>query len=276
MGIKFSQLPIASSVASDDYIAVLDSSESVLKRTPINHASQGSAYGLGTTTEYGHNKIIDNLSQNTLVSGESLSARQGNVIANDMGQVELSTTAAYAHNQGDYFILIGQFVKCIQAISVGDTINLGTNVEATNIGAVLGQLNSKIGDTAIPSRLGTTITGAIYNNSKGYVYATISKSNYTTNAAMLSALYERYLELEAEARFKAHIARNNILYNLVDRTNAIFSACVENYTVNPYSLRLNTILLSEYKISYMDSTDNFSRQDISSSAPSFDMYLVLI
>ena len=144
MGIKFSQLPIASSVASDDYIAVLDTSESVLKRTAINHASEGTAYGLGTTTAYGHTKIVDNLAQSTLTPGESLSSRQGNVIANDLGQVELTTTAAYAHSIGDFFILIGQFVTLIQAISVGDTITLGSNVEATNIGSVLGQLNSKL------------------------------------------------------------------------------------------------------------------------------------
>ena len=167
MGIKFSQLPIASSVASDDYLAVLDTSEGVLKRTPINHASQGSAYGLSTTTEYGHSKLIDNLTTSSLTEGQALAARQGNVLANDMGQVETSTTAAYAHSAGEYFILIGQFVKCLQNIAVGGTITLGTNVEATSIGAVLGQLNSNIGsvNTKIGqsdiSNIATTITGAL-------------------------------------------------------------------------------------------------------------------
>ena len=45
-----------------------------------NHASTGTTYGVGTTSNYGHNKIIDNLTSSTLVNGESLSAHQGYVL----------------------------------------------------------------------------------------------------------------------------------------------------------------------------------------------------
>lgn len=144
MGTKFSELPEASSVAADDYIAVLNCSENTLMKTHVSHASEDPAYGLGTVDKYGHVKIVDNVQHSMLASGEALSARQGNVLANNMGQLELTTTAAYNHAVGEYFVVAGQFVKCISNIQVGDVIRLDVNAQATNIGSVLNQLNNQI------------------------------------------------------------------------------------------------------------------------------------
>lgn len=132
--IKFSQLPIATDVAADDYYAVLDTSENILKRAVVSHASEHSTYGLGTAEKYGHNKVIDDLGTTHLRSGEALSARQGNVIAKNLGQIEATTTAEFAHQIDDCFMFMGQFVHCIDTIDVGDTINIGTNVEVTSVG----------------------------------------------------------------------------------------------------------------------------------------------
>lgn len=144
MGIKFSQLPIATEVASNDYVAMLDTSEEELKRIAINHASTTDAFGLGTATAYGHNKIIDDLSKTSFTNGEALSAHQGNILANDLGYVESNSTAVHAHAVGEYFIFQGQFVKCTAAISISDTIALGTNVAATDVGSVLSTLDSSV------------------------------------------------------------------------------------------------------------------------------------
>ena len=59
MGVKFSELHIipTNDVASDDYYAVLDSSEGMLKRAAIEHSSESPAYGIGTETKFGHLKI---------------------------------------------------------------------------------------------------------------------------------------------------------------------------------------------------------------------------
>ena len=46
-----------------------------------NHASSQSTYGLGTTSNYGHNKVIDNLTSTEYRNGESLSAFQGKVLS---------------------------------------------------------------------------------------------------------------------------------------------------------------------------------------------------
>lgn len=49
---------------------------------PANHASTATTYGVGTTINYGHNKIINDLNKSSLVNGESLSAHQGYVLKN--------------------------------------------------------------------------------------------------------------------------------------------------------------------------------------------------
>ena len=142
MGIKFSQLPLASEVASDDYIAVLDTSENVLKRTAISHASETDAYGLGTAQAYGHNKVIDNLGSSTYANGEVLSAHAGNTLATNVGKLEMGATAASVHSKGEYFMWDGNgghYVKATIAIAVGDTLTLGTNVAAVNATSVVSE-----------------------------------------------------------------------------------------------------------------------------------------
>lgn len=61
MGVKISQLPAlpTTAVASDDYLPILDTSDSILKRTTANHATNTAAFGLGSTANYGHVKLSD-------------------------------------------------------------------------------------------------------------------------------------------------------------------------------------------------------------------------
>lgn len=42
-----------------------------------NHSSTNNTYGLGDTSKYGHNKIINNLNREIYADGEALSAKQG-------------------------------------------------------------------------------------------------------------------------------------------------------------------------------------------------------
>lgn len=159
MGVKFSQLPTATEVASDDYLAVLDSSESVLKKTAIDHASTDATYGLGTTSNYGHTKVIDDVTHSVANNGEALAAHQGNALAKDMGVLEVSDTATVAHASGDQFMWKSQYVKAKTAIAIGDTLSTSTNVTATNIGAEIVAASSS-GTSAF---IGTTaeVTAAI-------------------------------------------------------------------------------------------------------------------
>lgn len=51
-----------------------------------SHSSSTTEYGVGSSSQYGHNKVIDNLNSSQFVAGESLSAYQGNVLKNLINQ----------------------------------------------------------------------------------------------------------------------------------------------------------------------------------------------
>lgn len=49
-------------------------------KAPTSHSSSATTYGVGTTSNYGHNKVINNLTTSTYSDGNSLSAYQGYVL----------------------------------------------------------------------------------------------------------------------------------------------------------------------------------------------------
>jgi len=61
-----------------------------------------------------------------------------------VASVEASSTATAAHAAGEYLILDGQIYKATDAIAIGDTIAVGTNVSATTVGAVLKSLSDAL------------------------------------------------------------------------------------------------------------------------------------
>lgn len=58
---------------------------------PTSHASTGTGYGVGTSANYGHNKIIDDATKSTLTNGESLSAHMGYILNNQDVEYVVST-----------------------------------------------------------------------------------------------------------------------------------------------------------------------------------------
>lgn len=56
---------------------------------PLDHASTEWTYGPGTSTEYGHCRIIDNLNTSTNSTGYALSAHQGYVLEQKFGTVQI-------------------------------------------------------------------------------------------------------------------------------------------------------------------------------------------
>ena len=55
---------------------------------PMNHSSRDNEYGIGSESEYGHVKIINNLNATEYVSGQVLSAYQGTVLKKDIATVD--------------------------------------------------------------------------------------------------------------------------------------------------------------------------------------------
>ncbi len=59
---------------------------------PDKHSSTSSTYGLGSTSEYGHVKLIDNLTSERYNAGEVLSSHQGYVLNDKINDLDDSLT----------------------------------------------------------------------------------------------------------------------------------------------------------------------------------------
>lgn len=66
----------------------------------------------------------------------ALTAKQGNLLAKDIGQIESTDIAVYAHALNSYFMWKGQYVRATQAISVGGSIS-AVNTEVTSVSTEL-------------------------------------------------------------------------------------------------------------------------------------------
>lgn len=69
---------------------------------PVAHASTNNKYGLATGSNYGHVKTIDNLTTASNVSGEALSAYQGNILNTAINNLKKSLTTWTKQSVGKY------------------------------------------------------------------------------------------------------------------------------------------------------------------------------
>lgn len=67
-----------------------------------------------------------------------------NNILGDCATVEETTTASKAYDIGDYLVMDGYFYKVTAAISAGNTLVVGGNIEQTNVGAEISTLNKDL------------------------------------------------------------------------------------------------------------------------------------
>lgn len=71
--------------------AYLDKIEEHMKeKAPTSHASTGTGYGVGTTENYGHVKIINALTKSAYANGEVLSAHQGKLLKDMVDRINKS------------------------------------------------------------------------------------------------------------------------------------------------------------------------------------------
>ena len=62
----------------------------------------------------------------------------------NLAPIEATTTASRSYLVGDYLMLQGEFYKVISAIAIGDTLTVGTNIQATSVGNILTELNNRV------------------------------------------------------------------------------------------------------------------------------------
>ena len=80
---------------------------------PKNHASTSNGYGLGDNSNYGHAKVINNLTTASYLSGEALSAAQGKVLNTAINNVQKSLTTWTRQTIGNYGVLrVNTALRC--------------------------------------------------------------------------------------------------------------------------------------------------------------------
>lgn len=74
--------------ANSNKVVTTDDSRLSDSRTPTSHASSSTTYGVGTTSNYGHCKTINNVTTSSYTNGEALSAYQGKLLADRITALE--------------------------------------------------------------------------------------------------------------------------------------------------------------------------------------------
>lgn len=104
----------------DEFVLLTDLNDvnNPILTTPKAHAAPNTGYGPGTTSNYGHVKLRNNLNASSYVSGEALASNQGKVLSDRIGNVETKT------NNASLRVLIGRY----EDMPAGE---YGTRIEAT-------------------------------------------------------------------------------------------------------------------------------------------------
>lgn len=138
-------------------------------KAPTSHASSGTTYGIGTQTNFGHVKVVDNLNA-TNINGYALSAAQGKVLNDKIDAIptvtvednltSTSTTNALSANQGKVLDdkITDLPIKSLEGQSV--STEKGTIVTAGTGATIIGDLRDRTyGSMATPPATGNVASG---------------------------------------------------------------------------------------------------------------------
>ena len=110
-------------------------------KAPTSHASSATTYGVGTTANYGHVKVINGLTQSDYANGEALAAYQGKVLNDKISAITpaalgfgkgtcgtAAATAAKAVTLSGYNLVAGGIiaVKFTYAVPASATLNVNS------------------------------------------------------------------------------------------------------------------------------------------------------
>lgn len=163
-------------------------------KAPTSHASSSDTYGLGTTANYGHNKIIDDLTKTAATNGESLSAHMGNSLGKMIAPVQSDLSADKEYKIGEQFIYNGILYEATALISNGGTITIGGNCSTAD------DVTSQI----------SKITNSNYTFGSN-----VDLSSYTTYQSPYTAPSDGYLNVSA-----GYQASNQATAYMLDTANS--------------------------------------------------------
>lgn len=147
-------VPTSRKVNNKQLSADITLSASDVGAAPTSHASTATTYGKGTSSNYGHVKISDSLTDTTTAatggvvpSMKAVSDLNGAI--NDVQEqitpyIENGSTSSRAYSVGQYIVWKGTLCRVKTAISSGATFTSGTNLTPCSIGSELTIKNGTI------------------------------------------------------------------------------------------------------------------------------------
>lgn len=149
--LQYGELANLSTIVKNNYNTLNNA------KAPNNHASSATTYGVGTTSNYGHCKLVNNLNASSFVNGEALSAYQGKIINEKFNNYKL---------KGD-FIVVTSTTNYTNSGSVNDrffNINYPTGFNANNTAVLSCMVNNIINNPNYQLQLFDSSMSLTYNN----------------------------------------------------------------------------------------------------------------
>ena len=172
---SFGSTPSDSKVASEKLVK-----NSLDGKAPTSHASSSSTYGLGTTSNYGHVKTINGLTQSSHSDGTALSAYQGKVLKDAIDakpdSSDIPTKTSDLTNDSNY----------ISTSSTSGLIKNDGTIDTTSYSTFSGSYNDLSNKPTIPSASTTTPSADTSSGSYGSG-TSYARSNHTHPQSSLYA-----------------------------------------------------------------------------------------
>lgn len=189
-------------------------------KAPTAHASSSSTYGLGTTSNYGHVKTINGLTQSSHSDGTALSAYQGKVLkdaidakpdssdiptktsdlTNDSNYISTSSTSGLIKNDGTidtttYSTFNGNYNSLTNKPTIPSKTSDLTNDGADGTNVFVANNDSRLTDSRTPTshthgnltndgKVGSTANYFVYTTTSGAITSKQKIGNITTSGAI--------------------------------------------------------------------------------------------
>lgn len=189
-------------------------------KAPTAHASSSSTYGLGTTSNYGHVKTINGLTQSSHSDGTALSAYQGKVLkdaidakpdssdiptktsdlTNDSNYISTSSTSGLIKNDGtidttSYSTFSGSYNDLTNKPTIPSKTSDLTNDGADGTNVFVANNDSRLTDSRTPTshthgnltndgKVGSTANYFVYTTTSGAITSKQKIGNITTSGAI--------------------------------------------------------------------------------------------
>lgn len=187
-------------------------------KAPTSHASSASTYGLGTTSNYGHVKTINGLTQSSHTNGTALSAYQGKVLK-DLIDTKTSFSGSYNDltNKPSSFPPSSHTHSTDEIGINGETLNnmdsyLGQNPTQSDVNEAIDELLGQLSSIKAIEVVATKPTASASTMGKLYIINEDSKINvyYTEQTGTGSSASYNWHKMDTDILDELSIAWNDI------------------------------------------------------------------